>query len=183
MWRGQHNGHWEISRRLLEKEVFWTWSRSPVAPGAGLWRMRRGPSRDSSISIPFICPQSVSNPRTGGCTWESDLDYILSRIYRWTLDQRKSYCLELINSLLFSWAVKMYHTLPPKLVGSLRLLKEDCPSGLTIVFPGKNDEHSKAEDSWNYISVSHSPETCNLFLSFASFLFCFTSLWYLWTWT
>ena len=33
-------------------------------------------------SIPFICLQSVSSPRTGGCTWESDLDYILSRSYR-----------------------------------------------------------------------------------------------------
>ena len=54
-------------------------------------------------------------------------------------------------------------------------IKEDCPSGLTIVFPGKNDEHSKAEDSGNYISVSHSPETCNLFLSFASFFFYFSS--------
>ena len=181
MWRGQHNGHWDISRRLLEKEVFWPWSRSPGAPGAGSWRKRRGPSRSSSSSIPFICLQSVSNPRTGGCTWESDLDYILSRSYRWTLDQRKSYCLELITSLLFSWAVKIYHILPPKIVGSLRLRK--LPLGFNYCFPGKDYEHSKAEDSGNYISVSHSPETCNLSLSFASFLFCFTSLWYLWTWT
>ena len=82
MWRGQHNGHWEISRRLLEKEVFWPWSRSIGAPGAGFWRKRRGPSRGSSSSIPFICLQPVSNPRTGGCTWKSDLDYILRRSYR-----------------------------------------------------------------------------------------------------
>ena len=136
MWRGQHNGHWDISRRLLEKEVFWPWSRSPGAPGAGFWRKRRGPSRSSSSSIPFICLQSVSNPRTGGCTWESDLDYILSRSYRWTLDQRKSYCLELITSLLFSWAVKMYHILPPKIAGSLRLRKT-APRVQLLFFRGK----------------------------------------------
>ena len=174
MWRGQHNGHWEISRRLLEKEVFWPWSRSIGAPGAGFWRKRRGPSRGSSSSIPFICLQPVSNPRTGGCTWEPDLDYILSRSYRWKLDHKKKKVLlprtdNFITLFMSCQNISYFASQDCR----QPQIKEDCPSGLTIVFPGKNDEHSKAEDSGNYISVSHSPETCNLFLSFASFFFIF----------
>ena len=182
MWRGQHNGHWEISRRLLEKEVFWPWSRSPGAPGAGFWRKRRSPSRSSSRQHPLHLPPVSEQPKNGRLhlgvwSWLHTIEKLQAKTWpkKVLLPRTDNFITLFMSCQNISYFASQDCRQPQ--------IKEDCPSGLTIVFPGKNDEHSKAEDSGNYISVSHSPETCNLFLSFASFLFCFTSLWYLWTWT
>ena len=166
------DGHWEISRRLLEKEVFWPWSRSPGAPGAGFWRKRRSPSRSSSRQHPLHLPPVSEQPKNGRLhlgvwSWLHPIENL--QVNTWPkkvlLPRTDNFITLFMSCQNISYFASQDCRQPQ--------IKEDCPSGLTIVFPGKNDEHSKAEDSGNYISVSHSPETCNLFLSFASFFFIF----------
>ena len=156
MWRGQLNGHWEILRRPLEKEVFWPWSRSPGAPGAEFRRKRRGP---------FICLQSVSNPRTGGCTWESDLYYILSRSYR-LLPRTYNFITLFMSCQNVSYFASQACRQP-------QIIKGRLPFGFNYCFSG---ERRWTFQSWRFlklhfcITFSWDSETCNLFLSFQGWI-------------